>query len=90
MKEFVISEVKAETAVLVGLITKEQDDSKTKEYLDELEFLADTAGAVTVKRFTQRVGGPNMTSYVGKGKLAERKEYIKQLEDEDEPIGMVV
>ena len=90
MKEFVISEVKAETAVLVGLITKEQDDSKTKEYLDELEFLADTAGAVTVKRFTQRVGGPNMTSYVGKGKLAEIKEYIKQKEDEDEPIGMVI
>ena len=90
MKEFVISEVKAETAVLVGLITKEQDDSKTKEYLDELEFLADTAGAVTVKRFTQRVGGPNMTSYVGKGKLAEIKEYIKQKEDEDEPICMVI
>ena len=46
MKEFVISEVKAETAVLVGLITKEQDENKTKEYLDELEFLADTAGAI--------------------------------------------
>ena len=56
MKEFVISEAKAETAVLVGLITKEQDEAKTKEYLDELEFLADTAGAVTVKRFTQKVG----------------------------------
>ena len=48
MKEFVISEVKAETAVLVGLITKDQDEAKTKEYLDELEFLADTAGAVTI------------------------------------------
>lgn len=55
MKEFVISEVKAETAVLVGLITKTQDEAKTKEYLDELEFLTDTAGAVTVKRFTQKV-----------------------------------
>ena len=53
MKEFVISEVKAETAVLVGLITQQQDEAKTKEYLDELEFLADTAGAVTIKRFTQ-------------------------------------
>ncbi len=42
MKEFVISEAKAETAVLVGLITKDQDEAKTKEYLDELEFLADT------------------------------------------------
>lgn len=49
MKEFVISEVKAETAILVGLITQEQNEAKTKEYLDELEFLADTAGAVTVK-----------------------------------------
>ncbi|WP_288151773.1 GTPase HflX [uncultured Prevotella sp.] len=90
MKEFVISEAKAETAVLVGLITPNQNEAKTKEYLDELEFLADTAGAVTVKRFTQRVGGPNMTSYVGKGKLEEIKEYIKQKDDEDDPIGMVI
>ena len=59
MKDFVISEVKAETAVLVGLITQQQDEAKTKEYLDELEFLADTAGAVTVKRFTQKVQGPS-------------------------------
>ena len=58
MKEFVISEAKAETAVLVGLITQEQDEAKTKEYLDELEFLADTAGAVTVKRFTQKCKVP--------------------------------
>lgn len=56
MKEFIISDVKTETAVLVGLITKEQNEDKTKEYLDELEFLADTAGAVTVKRFTQSDG----------------------------------
>ena len=90
MKEFVISEAKAETAILVGLITKEQDEAKTKEYLDELEFLADTAGAVTVKKFTQRVGGPNQTSYVGKGKLEEIKEYIKECEDNEEPIGMVI
>lgn len=90
MKEFVISEAKAETAVLVGLITQEQNEAKTKEYLDELEFLADTAGAVTVKRFTQRSGGPNMTTYVGKGKLEEIKEYISQKEDEDDPVGMVI
>ena len=81
MKEFVISEVKAETAVLVGLITKEQDEAKTKEYLDELEFLADTAGAVTVKRFTQKVNGPSQTTYVGKGKLEEIKQYIKEQQD---------
>lgn len=90
MKEFVISEVKAETAVLVGLITKEQDEAKTKEYLDELEFLADTAGAVTVKRFTQRVVSPNQTTYVGKGKLEEIKDYIKQKEDDEDPVGMVI
>ena len=98
MKEFVISEVKAETAVLVGLITQEQDEAKTKEYLDELEFLADTAGAVTVKRFTQKVQGPSQVTYVGKGKLEEIKQYIKQQEetaDDDEtgetqPVGMVI
>ena len=102
MKEFVISEVKAETAVLVGLITKEQDEAKTKEYLDELEFLADTAGAVTVKRFTQKVNGPSSVTYVGKGKLEEIAAYIKDCEeraDNEEihpdgtpwqPIGMVI
>lgn len=90
MKEFVISEVKAETAVLVGLITKEQDENKTKEYLDELEFLADTAGAITVKRFTQRVQGPNSVTYVGKGKLEEIKEYIVAEEEAERPIGMVI
>ena len=82
MKEFVISGAKAETAVLVGLVTKEQDEAKTKEYLDELEFLADTAGAVTVKRFTQKVGGPSQTTYVGSGKLQEIKAYIKKCQDE--------
>ena len=81
MKEFVISEAKAETAVLVGLITQQQDEAKTKEYLDELEFLADTAGAVTVKRFTQKVQGPSQVTYVGKGKLEEIKQYIRQQED---------
>lgn len=81
MKEFVISEAKAETAVLVGLITPQQNEAKTKEYLDELEFLADTAGAVTVKRFTQRVNGPSSVTYVGSGKLEEIAVYIKECED---------
>ncbi|MBO5583465.1 MAG: GTPase HflX [Prevotella sp.] len=104
MKEFVISEVKAETAVLVGLITQEQDEAKTKEYLDELEFLADTAGAVTVRRFTQRVGGPSSVTYVGKGKLEEIRQYIQRQEDiadecsqrgeeltpKTSPVGMVI
>jgi len=94
----VISEAKAETAVLVGLITPQQDEAKTKEYLDELEFLADTAGAVVVRRFTQRVGGPSQVTYVGSGKLLEIKQYIKDCEDaanddetgETQPIGMVI
>lgn len=106
MKEFVISEAKAETAVLVGLITQEQNEAKTKEYLDELEFLAETAGAVVVKRFTQRVGGPSSVTYVGKGKLEEIREYIKKCQDEadefeasplggdlegaPQPVGMVI
>ena len=90
MKEFVISDVKAETAVLVGLVTPAQDEAKTKEYLDELEFLADTAGAVCVKRFTQRLASPNQTSYVGKGKLEEIKQYIQDEEDAEREIGMVI
>ena len=90
MNEFVITEAKTETAILVGLITQEQDEAKTKEYLDELEFLADTAGAVTVKRFTQKVGGPNTTSYVGKGKLEEIRDYIKEEAENDRPVGMVI
>ena len=102
MKEFVISEAKIETAVLVGIITPQQDEAKTKEYLDELEFLADTAGAVTVKRFTQRVNGPSSVTYVGKGKLEEIAAYIKDCEeraDKEEihpdgtpwqPVGMVI
>ena len=90
MKEFVISEAKAETAVLVGLVTKDQDEAKTKEYLDELEFLADTAGAVTVKRFTQKVAGPSSVTYVGSGKLEEIKKYIEDEEEAEREVGMVI
>lgn len=90
MKEFVISEVKAETAILVGLITNTQLEAKTKEYLDELEFLADTAGAVTVKRFTQKANGPSSVTYVGKGKLEEIREYIEMCAENEDPIGMVI
>ena len=90
MKEFVISEAQAETAILVGLITQQQDERKTNEYLDELEFLADTAGAVTVKRFTQRAAGPSAVTYVGKGKLEEIRAYIEAEEEADREIGMVI
>ena len=59
MKEFIKTTTTAETAVLVALITKQQNERKTEEYLDELEFLAETAGATTVRRFTQRMDGPS-------------------------------
>lgn len=90
MKEFVISEAKSETAVLVGIVTQEQNEAKTNEYLDELEFLADTAGAETVKRFTQKTGGPNAVTYVGKGKLEEIKQYIDEEAENERPVGMVI
>ncbi len=90
MKEFIQSEAKAETAILVALITKCQDERKTNEYLDELEFLAETAGAVTVKRFTQRVDGPSSITYVGKGKLEEIRQYIEMEEEAEREIGMVI
>ena len=83
-------EIKAETAILVGLVTKTQNERKTNEYLDELEFLAETAGAVTVKRFTQKMDGPSAVSYVGKGKLEEIRAYIDAEEDAEREIGMVI
>lgn len=79
-----------ETAVLVGLITPEQNERKTWEYLDELEFLASTAGAVTVKRFTQRMNGPSSVTYLGKGKLDEIRDYIQREEDAEREVDMVI
>lgn len=90
MKEFVISEAQVETAILVGLITQTQDERKTKEYLDELEFLAETAGATVVKRFTQKLPAANSVTYVGKGKLEEIKEYTHQEEENEREVGMVI
>ncbi len=90
MKEFVISTTKKETAVLVGLITSTQNERKTNEYLDELEFLAQTAGAEVVKRFTQRIDHPHPVTYVGTGKLTEIAEYVEMLKDTDDEIGMVI
>ena len=91
MKEFVISEAQTERAVLVGLITQQQDERKTNEYLDELAFLAETAGAEVVKRFTQKMDQANSVTYLGKGKLQEIRAYISEREDNpDEEIGMVI
>ena len=90
MKEFVISEAKTETAVLVGLITQRQDEQKTNEYLDELEFLAETAGAKVVRRFTQKLVQAHAVTYVGEGKLQEIKQYILDEEDAEREVGMVI
>ena len=90
MKEFIQSEARTETAVLVGLITKNQTERQTQEYLDELAFLAKTAGAVAVKRFTQRLDGPSSVTYVGKGKLEEIRAYIVAEEDAEREVGMVI
>ncbi len=90
MKEFVISTSKKETAILVGIITSTQNERKTNEYLDELEFLAQTAGAEVVKRFTQRIEHPHPVTYVGSGKLKELAEYVEMRKDTDDEVGMVI
>ena len=85
MKEFILTQEETERTVLVGLITNTQNEAKANEYLDELAFLAETAGAQPVKKFLQRLDTPNSRTFVGAGKLAEIKNYI----DENE-IGMVI
>ena len=75
-----------ERAILIGLVTPSQDEAKSQEYLDELAFLADTAGAEAVRRFTQRLDYPNPRTYVGKGKLEEIKQFI----EDDGDIAMAI
>jgi GTPase len=67
---------KEEKAVLVGLIQKEQTNEQVAEYLDELAFLSETAGAISVKRFTQKMAHPDSRTFVGKGKLEEIRDYL--------------
>ena len=86
----VITEKKAETAILVGIITQDQDERKTQEYLDELEFLADTAGVRVMHRFTQKIPQALAATYVGKGKLEEMRDYIKRMEDMENEVGMAI
>src|SRR5690606_14891965 len=74
-----------ERAVLVGLITRDQNEEKLNEYLDELEFLAYTAGASVEKRFTQKMTQPDAKTFVGSGKAEEIREYVKENE-----IGTVI
>ncbi|KGN93393.1 GTPase HflX [Porphyromonas canoris] len=87
MKDFIITDTESEKAVLVGLILPEQTESEITEYLDELAFLAQTAGVEPVMRFTQRLDHPQPATFVGKGKLEEIKMYIEAQEGE---IGVVI
>jgi len=72
-----LSENELERAVLVGLIQRDQTEELIEEYLDELEFLALTAGAQTVKKFTQKLSHPDSRTFIGKGKLEEIQEYVE-------------
>ncbi|MBO5086940.1 MAG: GTPase HflX [Paludibacteraceae bacterium] len=85
-----VTEIYCENAVLVGLITPQQKEAKAREYIDELAFLADTAGAHVVKTFFQKMDYPNSRTFVGEGKLMEIREFIKEREESDEPVGMVI
>jgi GTP-binding protein HflX len=69
---------KQETAILVGLITRTQDEERMTEYLDELEFLADTAGAKVLKRYTQRLEHPDPRTFIGSGKLNDIRNFVKE------------
>lgn len=77
-------------AILVGLITPAQPEERTKEYLDELSFLADTNDIVPVKRFVQRIDKPDTNTYVGSGKIREMREYLDQKKDSQTPIDLVI
>lgn len=66
-----------EKAILIGLVTKEQDESKSKEYLDELEFLTYTAGGEVIKRFTQKLDMPNPSTFIGTGKIEDVEQFVK-------------
>ena len=85
MREFIITEAKSEEAVLVGLITKTQNEEQAKEYLDELDFLSRTAGVNPVKRFIQRLEQAHSVTFVGKGKLEEIRQYV-----EEQEVGLVI
>ena len=69
---------KQETAILVGLISRSQDESQVNEYLDELEFLTDTAGATVLKRYTQRLEHPDARTFIGAGKLNDIRTFVTE------------
>lgn len=80
MSKLFSTEVKGERAVLIAVITQLQDENRVKEYLDELTFLTETAGAETVRRFTQRIASPDSKTFIGSGKLNEIALFIKENE----------
>lgn len=85
MRDIIITDSQSEKAILVGLITPQQDEKKAKEYLDELAFLAETAGAEPICRVTQRLPSAHPVTFVGSGKLQEIRQYIEETE-----VGMVI
>lgn len=85
MKDFIVSESKNERAVLVGVITQSQTAEQVSEYLDELAFLANTAGLVPDQQFVQKLDSPNSVTFVGTGKLHEIKSYV-----EENSIGVII
>ncbi len=90
MAQSVKTEIYEEKAVLVGLITPQQNEQKEKEYINELAFLAETAGAHPQKIFLQRLDAPNSNTFVGPGKLEEIKAYIQEQADEGNEIGLAL
>lgn len=78
MPKYIETAVQKEKVVLVGVITQRQTEEMVAEYLDELEFLVDTAGGVTLRHFTQKIDKPNPSTYIGKGKLEEIREYVSE------------
>ena len=90
MKDFIVTDIKSENAILVGIITPDETEEQVTEYLDELDFLAETAKITPVHRVTQRLPMANSVTFVGTGKLEEIKEYIESQEETDNEIGLVI
>ena len=79
-QKFFDTAVKQERAVLVGVITANETDERAKEYLEELQFLVDTAGAQTVKTFTQKLQRPDRATFVGSGRLEDIRAFVNEEE----------
>ena len=90
MKDFIATDIKSENAILVGLITQEETEEQVTEYLDELEFLAETGKIKPVHRVMQRLPMANPVTFVGTGKLQEIKDYIESQVESDNEIGVVI